>query len=213
VKAETVPYIEANLERFGLTETSPTGIWYRQEFYTNAYLPFMAAYEEWQNTTTRTPLIIMDMKKALQVLIPCYRELFRMMKGLPSVADSDLIAMGFPPRPSKERHPAPVATTAPELAVRSDTGNRLRIRYYAAGEKNKRGRPAGQRGVEIRWDYSDTPVENAADLRYSVVNGRPPCTLQFKGEQQGRIIYIAACWVNMRNKKGPWSIIHRAAVP
>ena len=213
VTEQSVPFIDANLARFGMTDTSPQGKWYKGDFTTQGYDPFVTAYAAWMDPSTRTPAAITAMNDAEKVFIAYYRELYRLVRGIPTVTNTDLERMGFPKRPDGERHPSPVETKAPEFTLTPDTDHRVQIHYYPAGDLRKKGKPAGQHGVEIRWDFSETPLESTGELHNSVFDTASPYTLAFDGRDQGRFICIAMRWENTRGEKGPWSRIERFMVP
>jgi hypothetical protein len=209
----TVPYIDANLVRFGMTDTSPLGKWYLQEFSAKGYNPYVAAYTPWANPATCTPLVIRTMSDVEKVFIPYYRELYKLMKANPLVTNTDLEAMGFPKRSAGGRTPSPVATDVPEFGLTPLSAHRIHIDYYPAGAVRKKSKPRGQHGVEIRWTFSEKPVEDTNDLLNSVFYTASPAILTFQGHEQGRVIYLAMRWENMRGEKGPWSHIERTTVP
>ena len=213
VTETTVPYIDKNLARFGMGDSTPLGIWYKQKFSAEWYDPYVTAYAAWINPETRTPIAIAAMKAAEDVFIPYYRELYRLVKANPLVTNVDLEAMGFPPRSADVPTPSPVATEAPEFGITPLGDHRLHIDYYPAGSTRKKGKPKGQHGVEIRWVFSETPVEDTEELLNSVFDTASPALLAFHGRDGGRTVYLAMRWENTRGEKGPWSHIERALVP
>jgi hypothetical protein len=40
----TLPYLDANLIRFGMAETTPLGIWYHDKFTLEGYNPFVTKF-------------------------------------------------------------------------------------------------------------------------------------------------------------------------
>ncbi|MDR2118268.1 MAG: hypothetical protein LBP25_01850, partial [Tannerellaceae bacterium] len=118
------------------------------------------------------------------------------------------------PRPADERTPAPVATEAPAYKLSQLSAHRIQIDYYdGTDETPKRAKPEGQHGVEIRWNFSDTPVTDAEDLTNSVFDTATPAILSFSGHDHGRTLYLALRWENSRGEKGPWSTVTETYVP
>jgi hypothetical protein len=210
----TVPYLNANIDRFGMGETTPLGIWYHTKFTPEGYNPFVSKFTVWVDPATRTRIISTDMTTVEKVLTKYYRELHAILKSNPLVTDTDLIAMGFHARPAGGRTPAPVATQPPAFELSPLSDHRLQIHYYAFGtDSRKRGKPDGQHGVEIRWIFSDTPIGDANDLSNTVFDTSTPAILPFSGHDHGRSIYLTLCWENTRGQKGPWSPIIQTYVP
>ena len=213
VTETTVPYIDANLDRLGMGNTTTLGIWYKQEFNVKGYDPYVTAYAGWINPETRTPSATLAMAEAEKVFISYFRELYRQMKANLLVTNLDLEKMGFPIRPGGGHTPAPVANEAPEFNVTLLSDHRVGIDYYPLDSVRKKGKPKGQHGVEIRWSFSETPVKDANALLNSVFDTASPYTLVFSGNDQGRALYLSMRWENTRGEKGPWSRIEQTIVP
>ena len=209
----TVPYLNANLARCGLAEGTTYGQWYKVEFLEKAYNPYTAAYKAWENPVERTQGMIVNLAMVEKVFIAAYRKLRNIMRSNPTLTDADLTEMGFPVRPGKARTPAPVAQDPPGFSIDPLTSHRLSIAYYPFSGVRRRGKPHGQHGVEIRWSFSETPVVEADTLTYSLFDVSSPAILSFNGNDQGRSLYVALRWENMRGEKGPWSHISRTTVP
>jgi hypothetical protein len=209
----TVPYIDANRERFGMKSDTLLGKWYEQEFSSKGYNPYVTAYASWVNPATRTQSDVIRMKAVEKVFIPYYKELYALMKGNPLVTDLDLVNMGFPARRAGGYTPSPIAAEAPEFGITPLTDHRLHIDYYPAGSVRKKGKPDGQHGVEIQWVFSETPIEDVDSLQNSVFDTASPAVLAFHGKDHGRSIYLAMRWENTRGEKGPWSHIEHTYVP
>jgi hypothetical protein len=209
----TVPYLNANLTRFGMDDVTPLGKWYKQEFSVKGYNLYVMAYAGWVNPETRAPIAIVAMREAEKVFILYYRELYRLLRANPLVTNADLEAMGFPTRTVGRRRLPPVATDAPEFGVTPLSGLRLRIDYYPSGSTRRKGKPKGQHGAEIRWMFSGTPVADPSALHNSVFSVASPAILTFSGDDQGRALYLAIRWENTRGEKGPWSHVELCYVP
>ncbi|MDR1645978.1 MAG: hypothetical protein LBS05_09215 [Tannerellaceae bacterium] len=130
-----------------------------------------------------------------------------------AAGEADLLACGFPRRPSKQRRPAPIATDPPVYEITPLVGHRLHLAYYPMGFPRRRGKPAGQQGVEIRWAFSETTVEDAAALKETLFHTASPLVLTFSGDDAGRSLYVAMRWRNTRGQGGPWSRPLESAVP
>jgi hypothetical protein len=63
--------------------------------------------------------------------------------------------------------------------------------YYFCDDANERRlKPDGVHGVEIRWDFSDVPVVNPESLIRFGFDTASPYTVEFAGEDRGRTVYL-----------------------
>ncbi|MDR1644698.1 MAG: hypothetical protein LBS05_02570 [Tannerellaceae bacterium] len=212
VTGYTVPYLDAHLEEFGMKPGTPLGDWYAGTFKVEIYAPYVEAFENWSNSAQRTPISAVALRDAERILIPAYRNLYRMLKNNPLVENADLAHMGYPARTNGSRSPAPVAIHPPNFRIAPLTAHRLAIHYYRTDVK-KRARPKGQRGVEIRWDFYDGTGDATADMNpETMIHSRSattsPALFAFDPKEAGRHVCFALRWENTRGEKGPWSVIH-----
>jgi hypothetical protein len=205
-------YIDANLNRFGMQDTTVIGKWY-QDFYDGPNHKFKQAYLEWEDSSTRTKEDADNMNDADKLLRPAFRELYKIMTANPVVTDADLERMGFPKRPTGEYTPAPVEKEPPGFEIIPLPGHQIRIDYFPIGQKHKSAKPDGQHGIEIKWGFSDVPVQDPELLDHSNFDTATPAILSFSGSDLGRKLYLALRWENTRGQKGPWSIPVETAVP
>jgi len=101
----------------------------------------------------------------------------------PLVTNEDRNDMGLPIH-SDTRTPAPVPVTFPEVELDSSVIRRLTIHYHNNG-KDRKGKPYGVHGVEIKWEISEVPIVNVEDLTR---------------------------WENTRGEKGPWTTIANTVI-
>ncbi|MDR1624795.1 MAG: hypothetical protein LBS04_07475 [Tannerellaceae bacterium] len=209
----TVPYVDSNRVTFGMGADTPLGKWYDDVFTAVGFTLFSNAYAHWSDPTRRTPVAIAQMRSAEKEADPLFRELYRMLKANPKVTNADLTAMGLPERTVPQHKPSPVADTAPQFGIVPLTGHRIQVDYYPEGATHKKGKPGGQHGAEIRWAFSETPVDDANRLANSAFDTASPAILAFEGHERGRTVYLALRWENTRGEKGPWSDIAVTTVP
>ncbi|MDR2118896.1 MAG: hypothetical protein LBP25_05135 [Tannerellaceae bacterium] len=206
----TVPYLDNNVDRFGMGETTPLGIWYHSTFTLKGYNPFVTNFAAWVDPATRTPIITANMNAAEKVLIDYYRELHGILKANPLVTDTDLIAMGFHARSSGGHTPAPVASTPPSFELSTLPDHRLQIDYYdASGETPKKGKPDGQHGVEIRWIFSETPITDADDLSNSVFDTATPAILPSADMTMDAVFTLLFAGRTPAARKAPGAALNR----
>jgi hypothetical protein len=117
--------------------------------------------------------------------------------------------LGLPIHKRTHTH-APVAEHPPIFTFDTSTVGRVHIHFHALD--THRGRPRGQRGVEIGWVVSDTPVKYWSELQHMTTSTHAPCTLSFNVER-GHRLYVALRWENTRGEKGPWSEIYNTIIP
>jgi hypothetical protein len=204
--------VTANRTRMGFAATTPQGVWLDTD-YTPKYTVFKTAYEEWENPATRTKIMEEKLDETEAVFRPAYRQLYiGFLKGNPLVTNDDLVAMGLP-TPTGERHPAPVATTAPVCEPDTSVIRRVTIHYFRSGGTHRKGKPAGQHGVEIRWAVLDTQPVDVAELINSSFDTSSPFTLAFEGHDRGKMLYFALRWENTTGEKGPWGEIIGVIIP
>ncbi|MDR1344152.1 MAG: hypothetical protein LBJ39_02245 [Tannerellaceae bacterium] len=208
-----VTNVDANLKRYGMGDESKFGDWYRGTFKSTYDEDYMPAYTLWYDEQTRTPHVTRKLKNIEKEMKPLTRALYAMLKGNILVRDEDLEVMRLPVRSDHKPHPAPVADMPPSFYVEVLNGNRLRIYYYPDGSTRKKGKPKGQHGVEIKWDFYDETVESPEAFAHSLFDTASPYTLSFDAADHGRKISIAMRWENTRGEKGPWSVMQAAYVP
>ncbi|MDR1680911.1 MAG: hypothetical protein LBS12_03915 [Prevotellaceae bacterium] len=212
--AQTVTYLSVteNRNRMGFTADTPLGDWFDTAI-KPIHTALKAAFETWQNDSTRTTTMTTVLYGAEAAFTPLYRQLYRILKSSPLVHNDDLVAMGLPSRPTGGRHPAPVATTAPVCEPDTSVIRCVTLHYFRSGGTHRKGKPAGQHGVEIRWAILDTQPVDIAELVHSSFDTKTPFTLEFEGHDRGKMLYFAMRWENTTGAKGPWSEIMTAVIP
>jgi hypothetical protein len=208
-----IPYFNTKRAAFGMGQDTPLGKWYDDEFTPQGYIPFTEAYADWVDLARRTPVAIARIRSVEKTSDPLFRQLYRALRNNPRVTNADLEAMGLPLHLPRHYRPAPVADTVPQFGIVPLTGCRIQINYYPQGTSRKRGKPKGQHGAEIRWAFSEEPVNDAEQLTNSVFSTASPAILAFTGHDSGRVLYVALRWENTRGEKGPWSNIASIFVP
>ncbi|MDR1343999.1 MAG: hypothetical protein LBJ39_01475 [Tannerellaceae bacterium] len=207
-----VVYAIANAERFCMDKTTRLGDWFLLTFMP-IYTKYTGSYAIWKDPATRTSGASIQLTDDEEDFIPIFRELCGILKALPMVTNADLDNMGLPQKPSHEHHPTPVADKAPSFNVEPIGGNRLRIHFFPEGAESKKGKPHGQHGAEIKWDFTDAPEIDPDDLTHSSFDTNSPFTLDFHVKDIGKRIAFALRWENNRGIKGPWSTVIFDHVP
>jgi hypothetical protein len=207
---QTVNYLNENLEALGISGKSAE--WVTTTFKANAWQPYAAAYADWLNPAERTPLKITAMKNAYDVLMPVYRELYAFLKNNPALTDSDLLAMGFPPRSTGKYSLVPPPSTVPEATVELPSEATVTVHFRDKGA-TKRAKPEGIAGAEILWTVADAPAARWEELTQSAFDTATPYTFSFSGSERGKTLSFALRWQNTKGEKGNLSSIYTAIVP
>jgi hypothetical protein len=204
--------VDANRVRFDMEETTTIGKWYSGPF-TKAYNRFVTAYAGWEDAGQRTPMIVSEMEGAQKEFVPLFRELYKHLRGNIAVNDNDFVGMGLPKPHAGGGAPAPIMKTPPDVRITTLPGNRVSLEYSDAESPHSRAKPRGQHGVEIRWDFSETPITDTEKLTHSIFDTASPAILNFNSSDRGRAVYLVLRWENTRGEKGPWTDIYAVFVP
>jgi hypothetical protein len=207
---QTVNYLDTNQEELGIS--GKTAEWVATNFKANAWQPYATAYAEWLNPAERTPLKITAMKQAYETLAPVYREVYAFMKNNPTITDTELLAMGFPTRPTTGGSPVPPPATVPEATVELPSEATIVVHFRDRGA-SKKGKPAGIHGAEILWNVADAPAARWEELTQSAYDTASPYTFSFAGNERGKTLSFALRWQNTKGEKGSLSMIYTAIIP
>jgi hypothetical protein len=166
-----------------------------------------------ESPATRTPVNVKSKNIAKRVLEKHIRKSVKSyLIDNPLLTEDDLTMLGLPVHKTT-RTPAPVAGTAPDFDINSNTICHLIIHFFEKDGDHKKAKPAGQHGVEIRWMISDVPMVDANEFTHSSFDTHTPLDLEFSGHDRGKTVYLAARWENTRGLKGPWSPIQSTIIP
>jgi hypothetical protein len=201
-----------NRDRMGFEPMTPQGHWLDTDFQPK-FNAFAAAFNDWKDPATRTPLKTALLKDTEKVFREAYRYLYTgFLKSSPLVTNMDLLAMGLPERHSGGGAPTPPPTTFVAATVTPVGPGVIEIHFRDKGSDHK-AKPAGVHGAEIAWAILDTPPVNWSALTHSSFDTHTPFRLSFENEQRGQTIYFALRWENTTGEKGPWDEIQSAIIP
>lgn len=170
-----------------------------------------AAWAAYQNPATRTPLITATKQGARKDYEKELRIIVRNLEHNTRVTDEERRSLGITV-PATTKTPVPPPATYPEFSVDTSVIRRLTIHFRDQGSE-KRAKPKGIHGAEIRWAIRDTPPEGVADLIHSSFDTRTPFTLEFEEKQRGKNVWFCLRWENTKGEKGPWSEMTGAIIP
>jgi hypothetical protein len=197
--------------RIGCATGTPLGD-YIDTRYTPGATRVIALYPKWEELNTRTPIVVMELNEAEAAFLPVYHEVQKLMIAHPLVTNEDLVLLGFHPRPSGERHVAPVETRYPWYRSSTPRVGCIEIEYGNIEDGGKK-KPAGQHGIECRWGILPGAPADASGLHDSEFDTHTPLVLNFPGQDRGKTVYFALRWENSRGLKGPFGPIESAVIP
>jgi hypothetical protein len=145
-------------------------------------------------------------EKAFRVYVQAY------LSRNPAVTDEDRVAMGIPVyKTTKSKRPLP--ETVPELEVDTGTPRRHLVHYRDRGSE-RRGKPEGVAGIEIRWAVLDHYPATVKELINSGYDTASPWMNEFDEADRGRKAYYCGRWeAPVEGGKGPFGEIVEAIVP
>jgi hypothetical protein len=170
----------------------------------NVVTPFLAAYTIAINPTTRTAVTVAAKDTAKFAMLSVLRSYAQIVSANPAVDPSDKIALGLnlhgtPPSP------IPPPSTFPLLNVLAATPLLHTVRYADELTPDRRTRPFGAVGMELRRTIAVAPaVDPDAALFYALVT-RQPVPVSFDSGDAGKICTYFGRWLNRKGQPGPWS--------
>jgi hypothetical protein len=187
------------------------------KYFTDDLFPLITTYttahDAWKVKAKRNPDDIKALKNAEAALLPVFYKIVKMITENQLVTDSDLNDLGFPPRPTGESTPAPVAKTVPDAEAKLLPGNMIEIHYKGDGMP-RGGKPPGQHGAEILSAVFDKRHDvTRSELTTSTFDTKSPYPFEFSDEDTGKFFYFCLRWENSRGEKGPWSKIQMVNIP
>jgi hypothetical protein len=140
------------------------------------------------------------LKKEIRIYVRAY------LINNPAVTDEDKTAMGLPVH--KTTHtPVSVPTTAPQLFINTGTRRRFTITYQDEGS-DRRGKPHGVHGVEVRWAILEHPPAVISELVNSAFDTKPPLTIDFEEHERGKKVFLCGRWeIQREGAKGLFGAI------
>jgi hypothetical protein len=90
--------------------------------------------------------------------------------------------------------------------------NEVVVNFWIKGATH-RAKPSGYDGAVIIWSILEEPPTGTDDLTMHTMASKTPHSLQFREDERGKTVYIAASWQNERGNIGQWSEILSAVIP
>jgi hypothetical protein len=161
-----------------------------------------SAYTAAVNPSTRTPVSIEAKNVALRNMRTSAINLAKIVYSTSSVNDSQLVALGLLPRPS--RTPIPAPAQAPVIDIVSVSGNTVKIRLHAEGDSTRRGKPDGVDGASVFSFIGAAPPDTENEWNFEGVASKTSLDIVFPpGTAAGAKVWFTAFWFNSRKQAGP----------
>jgi hypothetical protein len=202
--ANMMDITEAQLDEFHVPQDQFTPL-------KGLHTAFDAAYAK-ALEPNRGPVDIADKNTARAALEKALRGFIKaFLEYSPYVSDHWRREMGLPVHDTKPT-PVPAPSSIPEYDFDTSVPGRLTLRFWDKGSE-RRGKPAGVHGAEIRWEVRDDPPAKEDDLVNSDIATRSPHSYTFTGDKRGQKVYFCLRWENGTGKKGPWGAVLSAVIP
>ncbi|WP_162510929.1 hypothetical protein [Treponema endosymbiont of Eucomonympha sp.] len=197
-------YVAAHLTGFNIQESALAPI-------QTLLADYQTAYDKAENPNRGKADVLAKneardaLKAALRTFIKAY------LTYNPEVTDVDKESMGLPLHDST-RTPVPAPSTIPEIELDSSVIRQISAHFRDSGS-DRRGKPQGVHGVELRWALLDNPPSSVEDLTKSAFDTASPYIFTFDEADRGKALYICPRWENNKGDKGPLGEIVKAIVP
>jgi hypothetical protein len=198
-------YLAANLARFGLQSADIAEL-------NNLKMDWFIKYSVTTDPAQRTPPAVLAKTEQRKVYEKALRAFaIEHLIHNSKLTNADRLSLGLTV-PKDTRTPVPVPETSPSFRVLMPEQRRLVIEFYDETAE-KRAKPPGVHGAEIRHAILAAPPEHLDELTHSAFDTRSPFTLDYDESDRGKTVYLCLRWENTRGEKGPWSPLASAIIP
>lgn len=185
--------IRTGFARYGLSETEA-------ENYKTTRDRFVALYDQCNDETTRTRVLVNRKAQAKRTLINATRMLVRVCEAWPQMTNDLRIELGIPLR-NRRPGPVPAPTASPYVKIEKVDGRLVTVVLQAS--KTTRTRPAGVASANIFVAYgAQMPTEPSQFTLFTGTN-RSRNTLELDAGDAATTAWLSACWLNGRKLAGP----------
>jgi hypothetical protein len=188
------------------------GKWFDDEFIP-AVNKFNIAFHAWEDEGERTLAKSGALQVAREELEPKYRKLRTILKSSLAANKENFILLGLAwsddNTPSKS---GPITTNPVSVKVLVPNPTRVAV-HYRDQNSDRKGRPRGCHGVEMKYAFLDHEPSSREDLIFSVFSTTSPLFLDIDISSKGKTIYYALRWEDNVGGKGPWSDYYHFTLP
>jgi hypothetical protein len=171
-----------------------------------------SAYTDAVSPTTRSPVSIQAKDQAIRGMRESAVNLAKIAYSTTTVSDTQLVALGLLPRPS--RAPVPPPAEAPVIDIVSTSGNTVTLRLHAADDSTRRGKPAGVDGASIFSFIGAAPPDTEDGWTFQGMASRTSVDITFPaGTAPGAKVWFTAFWFNSRKQQGPAALSVGTNIP
>jgi hypothetical protein len=126
------------------------------------------------------------------------------------VTDGDRTILGIPVY-KKLLNPSEAPDYAPAIDIEIHYGRRITVNIFNP-KNGRKAIPYGMSGAVVAWAIGDHILAQE-ELTNSILSTRTPYVIQCGEGDNGKIIYLSACWQTKRGMKGPWCMVQSVVIP
>jgi hypothetical protein len=165
---------------------------------------FQAAYVIASTPATRTQVTVQAKNACRNAMLSTLRAYYEMIQISPGVTDANKIKAGIWVRSqARSRRLAP--ESQPILELIGATPGQWTLRFADATTPNKRGKPAGAKGLQLFVAIGNNAAADPTEARFLGTFTKQPVAVNFKAADAGQRARLWARWQGIRGDVGPWS--------
>jgi hypothetical protein len=165
---------------------------------------YSAAFFAAVNPYTRTRGKVAAKSDARERLRHAAQFIVSIIRGQPHLTSAQKIAIGLTVRRPRRRH-VKAPEVAPELVIRSVSGNTVSLRLNRPAARRRTGKPADVTGAIIMCAAGEQmPPREAWRMMTTTSSARAEVTFPAT-YPPGTCVWLAAMWINRRQERGPMS--------
>jgi hypothetical protein len=168
----------------------------------NCSTRWTTAFAAVTNPATKTKVAVLEKDEARKALTNDLRFLInKYLEYNDLVTDTDRKTLGLTVRDKK---PTPVVLgKEPPIMEVKIIGNHSHEIIFR-GEEEKKAKPKGADGIEIRRFIGDKHPLNPDGYIEIAKSGKPPVYVEYTEEDFGKVVHYIACWYGKRSQKSNW---------
>ena len=163
---------------------------------------FASAMTAATNPITRTAPAVARKNSARAALVGRIRQIARIVRAHPPVADAARIDLGLTPR-SATPPPSGRPQSRPLLSAKTLADNRVRLRLCDDGGTMRRGKPPGTVGAVLLIKIGGDPPDAPGQCAYAGIVTTALHTLILPPAAARQDVWLTARWFNLRGEEGP----------
>lgn len=165
---------------------------------------FTAALTLASDPVTRTLGTIVDKDSKKAAMLDVLRSYAQRIKANAGVADADKANLGINVNP-RTTTPVPTPTTFPTVALSIPAALRIECRVADSATPDSSAKPRGVIGAQVFVSTAANPPTDVTTWRFAGFATRRTFTLDFDGDEAGKVAHVAMRWQTRRGDVSPWS--------